>query len=209
MASFWTCLFVKWAMLTFIIAFSNINYNCAGTGVGVREDMPVKGGLQGCIWWDASWCLLSAQLRENRSSVLAHSTLHTQTMAAGGTCHAQHSEQMHLGEIQSRFIIQKLETSYFIYAETCCVPYLHQPKHLGPPTQSSLLRLLKARMCLERWHGFFLYRPTKGKKNQKEPTKYFKMSQPTTVAFHQYLSIVTGDITANRLAQKCHQDHLC
>ncbi len=102
---------------THIITFSNINYNCAGESV--REDMPVEGGLQGCIWWDASWCLMSFQLTENKSSALAHSTLHTQTMAAGGTCHAQRSKQMHLGEIQTRFMIQKLESSYFIYPERC------------------------------------------------------------------------------------------
>ncbi len=163
MASFWTCLFVKWAMLTFIIAFSNINYNCAGAGV--REDMSVEDGLQGCIWWDASWCLLSAQLRENRSSALAHGTLHTQTMAAGGTCHAQRSKQMHLGETQTRFMIQKLESSYFIYSERCC-GLLASAWAFGPSNIVITSQIIKSKNVSWEMTRILSLPPYKGKKSK-------------------------------------------
>lgn len=162
--------------------------------MGVREDMPVESGLRGCIWW----CLLSWALAQ-RKQVSSTSIQHTQTMAAGGTCHAQSSEQMYLEDLLSK----KLETSYFIYPERCCA-LLASAWAFGPSNIVITSQIIKSKNVSWEMTRILSLLPYK-EKNQKEPTKYFKTSHPTTATFHQYLSIVTGDITANRLAQMYHQ----
>lgn len=60
-------------MLTFIIAFSNINYNCMG--VGVLKDMPVEGGLAGLHL--VRCFLMCPESPAQRKQVISTSTWHT------------------------------------------------------------------------------------------------------------------------------------
>jgi len=104
-------------------------------------------------------------------------------MAARGSCHAQRSEQIHLDDL--------LETSYFITG--ICCPLLASAWALGPSNVHHFSdQIIKSKnVSWERTQIVSLQLYKGWKKYQKEPTKCFKMSQPKTVAFHQYLSIVT------------------